>query len=110
MSSESTAPDWVAAGSAWVAADPNAETRGAIQAMVDAKDLAGLEQALGARMAFGTSGLRASMGTGAVHTQTVPVYKIMLFINPRRFLCILKCVLLIFRHLTRRQPPPIIFP
>jgi phosphomannomutase len=47
-----------------VAADPNAETRGAIQAMVDAKDLAGLEQALGARMAFGTSGLRASMGTG----------------------------------------------
>ena len=61
---ESTAPDWIAAGSAWVAADPNAETRGAIQAMVDAKDLAGLEQALGARMAFGTSGLRASMGTG----------------------------------------------
>ena len=44
--------------------DPNIETRREIQLLLDKKDGAALKQRLGARLQFGTAGLRGPMGGG----------------------------------------------
>lgn len=48
----------------YIAWDTNAETRAAIQALLDADDDAALEKALGSRLEFGTAGLRGPMAAG----------------------------------------------
>jgi phosphoglucomutase/phosphopentomutase len=48
----------------WVRYDPNAATRGHIQASLVADDYADLSARLGKRLAFGTAGLRGPFGAG----------------------------------------------
>lgn len=52
------------AAQAWLAQDPDAETRAELQAVIDAGDTAGLEARFGARLGFGTAGLRGELGAG----------------------------------------------
>ena len=44
---------WLDEGRLWVDRDPNAETRGAVQQMVDQEDTSGLEAILGSRLQVG---------------------------------------------------------
>lgn len=49
---------------AWIAADPDPETRMAGQALLDAEDDAGLRACFGKRLQFGTAGMRGALGPG----------------------------------------------
>lgn len=49
---------------AWLTADPDLETREQLQARLDGSDLAWLREAFGARLEFGTAGLRGALGPG----------------------------------------------
>ena len=42
--------------------DPNEETRGEVQSLLEAGNFAQLNSILGSRLAFGTAGLRGPMG------------------------------------------------
>ncbi|TYZ63927.1 hypothetical protein PybrP1_009500 [[Pythium] brassicae (nom. inval.)] len=55
---------WIAAAQQWVAWDMNAGTRAAVQALLDAGDVAQLRALFDGRLEFGTAGLRAAMGPG----------------------------------------------
>jgi len=54
----------VATARAWAATDPDPATRRAALAMVEAGDPGALREAFGARLAFGTAGLRGPLGPG----------------------------------------------
>jgi phosphomannomutase len=56
--------EWLAEGKKWVAWDPNDETRAEISQLVEEKDWQALKGKLSEPMEFGTSGLRAPMGSG----------------------------------------------
>ena len=49
---------------AWLAEDPDPDTRAELQAVLDAGDAAGLADRFGARLEFGTAGLRGALGAG----------------------------------------------
>lgn len=49
---------------AWLAIDPDPQTRAETEALLAADDRAGLEAAFGSRLAFGTAGLRGALGPG----------------------------------------------
>ena len=49
---------------AWLAEDPDPDTRAELQALLDAGDTAGLADRFGARLEFGTAGLRGALGAG----------------------------------------------
>ena len=48
----------------WAAQDPDAETREELLALIEAGDVAALESRMGARLDFGTAGLRGELGAG----------------------------------------------
>jgi phosphomannomutase len=49
---------------AWMADDPDADTRTMVEGWLDSGDLASIERAFGPRLAFGTAGLRGPIGPG----------------------------------------------
>ena len=53
-----------AAARAWLAADPDPETRAETEALLATGDLPGLTACFGARLEFGTAGLRGRLGPG----------------------------------------------
>lgn len=54
-----------AAAAAWIATDPDSNTREELQAIVDAGDTAELERRMGAALRFGTAGIRGVVGAGS---------------------------------------------
>ena len=49
---------------AWLAEDPDPDTRAELQALLDAGDMEGIGDRFGARLEFGTAGLRGALGAG----------------------------------------------
>jgi len=49
---------------AWLAQDPDPETRAELQELIDSKDIDGLESRFNTRLEFGTAGLRGELGAG----------------------------------------------
>ncbi|WP_019632386.1 phospho-sugar mutase [Actinomadura atramentaria] len=58
---------------AWLAQDPDPETRAELRALLDAADAAALADRFGARLAFGTAGLRGELGAGPNRMNRVTV-------------------------------------
>jgi phosphomannomutase len=54
----------VAAAQAWIAGDPDAETRAALAALVATRDAEALAAHVGTQLTFGTAGLRGEVGPG----------------------------------------------
>jgi phosphomannomutase len=52
------------AARAWAAQDPDAETRDELLALIESGDSAAIESRMGARLDFGTAGLRGELGAG----------------------------------------------
>lgn len=52
------------AARAWADQDPDTETRDELVALIEAGDVAALESRMGARLDFGTAGLRGELGAG----------------------------------------------
>jgi phosphomannomutase len=49
---------------AWLAEDPDPDTRAELKSLLDSGDAAGLTDRFGARLEFGTAGLRGALGAG----------------------------------------------
>ena len=64
MISSSDTRDWMAEAKAWIAEDPDATTREELQALINAGDLSELRERLAVRLAFGTAGIRGTIGAG----------------------------------------------
>ncbi|MFO0652798.1 MAG: phospho-sugar mutase [Polyangiales bacterium] len=56
--------DWKALATRWIEEDPDASTRAELTAIVEANDLAALADRFGAKLEFGTAGLRGVLGAG----------------------------------------------
>ena len=56
--------DLVAAAARWLEEDPDPDTRAELAALIDARDLDALRDRFGARLQFGTAGLRGELGAG----------------------------------------------
>lgn len=67
--------DLVARARAWQALDPDPETRAATDALIEAGGAA-LTEAFGARLQFGTAGIRGKMGPGPGHLNRVLVQRV----------------------------------
>ena len=57
--------DWKALATRWIDEDPDTTTRDELRALVDANDLDALADRLGAKLEFGTAGLRGVIGAGS---------------------------------------------
>jgi phosphomannomutase len=60
----SAPPDLAARVTEWIALDPDPETRAELLALLEAGDLSALDERFAGRLAFGTAGLRGTMGAG----------------------------------------------
>ncbi|KAF8059165.1 PGM2 [Scenedesmus sp. PABB004] len=67
------APDVAAKTAEWLALDAELGSRAAVQALLDARDDAALEELMCRRLEFGTAGLRAKMGPGFNRMNAVTV-------------------------------------
>lgn len=56
--------DLIAAATAWAAQDPDPQTKAELLALIEAENLVELESRMGARLDFGTAGLRGELGAG----------------------------------------------
>ncbi|MFD7403908.1 phospho-sugar mutase [Streptomyces sp. NPDC059866] len=56
--------DLLARAQAWLAEDPDADTRAELAALIDAKDVTELTERFGGTLQFGTAGLRGELGAG----------------------------------------------
>jgi phosphomannomutase len=65
--------DVVAVAEAWLADDPDPETRAELQALLDAGDTPALTDRFRGRLQFGTAGLRAELGAGPMRMNRVVV-------------------------------------
>jgi phosphomannomutase len=68
-------PDYREAAEAWLAQDPDPETRAELRALLDADDQAALADRFGARLEFGTAGLRGELGAGPNRMNRVTVLR-----------------------------------
>jgi len=55
----------LAAAEAWIAGDPDPETRAELRALVDAEDFDALSSCMGGTLEFGTAGIRGRVGAGS---------------------------------------------
>ncbi|MFG2002539.1 phospho-sugar mutase [Spirillospora sp. NPDC048911] len=67
--------DYRDAARAWLAQDPDPETRAELQEILDAGDPAALADRFGARLEFGTAGLRGELGAGPNRMNRVTVMR-----------------------------------
>ncbi len=65
----------IEAARAWIAGDPDPETRRILQEMVDSGDLPGVERAMGGTLSFGTAGIRGEVGPGSNRMNRAVVVK-----------------------------------
>jgi len=63
------------AAEAWLAEDPDPDTRDELQALLDSSDEAGLADRFGAKLEFGTAGLRGALGAGPNRMNRVVVIR-----------------------------------
>jgi phosphomannomutase len=68
-------PDLRARARAWLQEDPDESTRAELQALLDADDELGLEDRFGAKLEFGTAGLRGVLGAGPNRMNRVVVIR-----------------------------------
>ena len=68
-----TVVDVLALARAWLADDPDPETRAELTALVDAGDLPALGERFAGRLEFGTAGLRGRLGAGPTRMNRVVV-------------------------------------
>jgi phosphomannomutase len=66
-------PTLAGAVAAWIARDPDPQTRAELQALLDGGDEAALRERFAGRLAFGTAGLRAAMEAGPMGMNRVVV-------------------------------------
>ncbi|HET6692040.1 MAG TPA: hypothetical protein VFG74_14370, partial [Miltoncostaeaceae bacterium] len=66
-------PGLRARAEAWIAADPDEETRAELRALLDAGDGESLADRFAGRLAFGTAGLRGTMAAGPTRMNRVVV-------------------------------------
>lgn len=59
----------------WLAQDPDPDTRAELSALVEREDLAALEERFGAKLEFGTAGLRGELGAGPNRMNRVTVMR-----------------------------------
>ncbi len=64
MAAKGEAEKWTEAARAWIADDPDPGTRAELQAILGRGDLDELRERFGARLEFGTAGLRGVLGAG----------------------------------------------
>ena len=57
--------DLIAAASAWADQDPDFETRGELEELIDKRDVEALASRFDGRLEFGTAGLRGELGAGS---------------------------------------------
>ncbi|WP_067490923.1 phospho-sugar mutase [Actinomadura hibisca] len=67
--------DYRKAAEEWLAQDPDPETRAELRALLDAGDGAALADRFGARLEFGTAGLRGELGAGPARMNRVTVMR-----------------------------------
>ncbi len=67
--------DLMEAARRWLAQDPDPDTRAELSALLDAGDLAGLRDRFGAKLEFGTAGLRGELGAGPNRMNRVTVMR-----------------------------------
>jgi phosphomannomutase len=67
--------DVLAAARAWIAGDPDPETRAELQALVDAGDVAALAERVDGSLEFGTAGLRGIVGAGPLRMNRAVVIR-----------------------------------
>ena len=60
---------------AWLAQDPDPDTRAELSALIAAEDLPALRDRFGSRLAFGTAGLRGELGAGPNRMNRVTVMR-----------------------------------
>ncbi|WP_424529174.1 phospho-sugar mutase [Sphaerisporangium viridialbum] len=67
--------DLVRRAEEWLAQDPDAETRAELQEILDSGDTAELQDRFGAKLEFGTAGLRGELGAGPNRMNRVTVMR-----------------------------------
>ncbi|WP_406303303.1 phospho-sugar mutase [Streptomyces sp. NBC_00885] len=67
--------DLIARASAWLAEDPDSETRDELAKLIEAKDVAELAARFGGTLEFGTAGLRGELGAGPMRMNRAVVIR-----------------------------------
>src|ERR1700686_1791368 len=79
---------WTEVARAWHDADPDPDTRAEVERLLAARDEVGLADRFGARLQFGTAGLRGELGAGPNRMNRVLVRQAAAglgrFLRPRR--------------------------
>ena len=70
--------DLVRVARAWMSADPDPDARASTQRMIDNEDMEALEACFGARLQFGTAGLRGPLAPGPSGMNSLQVRQVSL--------------------------------